>query len=382
MRLLSQAVIAAVFFFLQVASSSGEGLTPLSAAPGGLGNASPAVPLGKAPDSAGGLGNSGTPLATDEDAEVPEETAEEAVAEEEAEEEVLAPAAAEGMMMSAASSPTGGIEPPDAKPEPNFPEARGNGSLNYRLPIPLPEYRGLQPDIALNYNSSRKTKTSGLYQGWLGYGWGLAGFSVIERGRPRNGVPSYGAEDVHYLNGVQLVACGAQPQGTTSPSCQAGTGGTHSTEVESYQRIRFDEAQNTWEITARDGTKTIFQSVGAIAAAGTLTPGTDDHDIAYRYRWLATSVVDTHGNTVAFNYTCPELPTCYPNVVSWPGAELRFYRQNRPDHLLVANGHKLSRIGERVVTIKVSSGGVLKAAYALEYNQAPVSNASRLTFLG
>lgn len=378
MRLLSQAVIAVLFFSFQVVASAGQGLEPSGSGTGGLGNATQTAPISSSPDSAGSLGNSGSSLSEGEEAEAIEEAAEETVSED-AEEKALAPAAAESMMMSAASSPAGGIQPPDAKPEPNFPQAKGNGSLNYRLPIPMPDFRGLQPDIALNYNSSRKTKTSGLYQGWLGYGWGLEGFSVIERGRPRNGVPSYAAEDVHYLNGVQLVACGAQPQATTSPSCQAGSGGTHSTEVESYQRIRFDETQNTWEITARDGTKTIFQSVGVIATAGTLTPGTDAHDIAYRYRWLVTSVVDTHGNTVAFTYTCPELPTCYPEVVSYPGAELRFYRQNRPDHLLVANGRKLSRIGERVVTIKVLSGGALKAAYTLEYNQAPISNASRLT---
>lgn len=144
--------------------ASGQGLAPVERAPGALGGAAQPVVPGEAPDAAGGLGNAGAALGGDEDAEAAdeatEETAEDAVAGEEAEEKVLAPAAAESMAVAAASSPTGGIQPPDAKPEPNFPEAKGNGSLNYRLPIPLPEFRGLQPDVALTFRPASASATT------------------------------------------------------------------------------------------------------------------------------------------------------------------------------------------------------------------------------
>lgn len=196
---------------------------------------------------------------------------------------------------------------------------------------------------------------------------------MIERARPRGGVPAYNANDVYVLNGTELVAC---VSGMVSPSCS--TGGTHATENESYNRIRYLAGPLQWEITDREGTKTLLSAVGTIANAGTLTPGTEEYNLAYQYRWLVTSVTDTHGNAVTYTYTCPELPTCYPNTITYNGSTIRFYREARPDYLLVANGRTLSTIATRVRTIAVLTGGVLRAAYGLEYDQAPVSGASRL----
>nr|WP_295469996.1 RHS repeat-associated core domain-containing protein [Mesorhizobium sp.] len=263
---------------------------------------------------------------------------------------------------------------PDVKAPPsNFPEAKANGSLGYTFAIDAPDFRGLEPEIALTYTSTRKTKTGGTYQGWLGYGWGVDGIAVIERARPRGGIPAYAAGDVYVLNGTELVACVA---GMVSPSCS--TGGTHATENESYNRIKYLSGTIQWEITDRAGTVTTLSAVGTIANTGTLTPGTEAYNLAYQYRWLVTSVTDTHDNVVTYSYTCPELPTCYPNTITYNGSTVRFYREARPDYLLVANGRTLSTIATRVRTIAVLTGGVLRAAYRLEYDQAPVSGASRL----
>lgn len=267
-----------------------------------------------------------------------------------------------------------GLVPEVEAPEEQIPEARGNGTLGYSFALDLPAYRGLGPRIALTYASSRKTKTGGLYQGWLGYGWGVSGFDVIERARPRRGVPAYDANDIYLLNGVELVPC---VTGTVSPSCD--TGGTHATENESYLRIKQDVAANSWEITEKDGTKTVMQAVGTIANETTSTPGTDDHDVNHLYRWLVTSVTDTHGNQVSFTYDCPDLPVCYPATVTYNLTTVTFHRETRPDFILMANGHTISETKERVKTIAVTVNGDMRTAYALEYDQAPLSNASRLT---
>ncbi|TIQ18539.1 MAG: hypothetical protein E5X51_25620, partial [Mesorhizobium sp.] len=66
-------------------------------------------------------------------------------------------------------------------PKVDLPKNSGNGNLGYAIGIDVSAFHGLEPAIALNYNSSRKTKIGGLYQGWLGYAWGLDGFDVIER---------------------------------------------------------------------------------------------------------------------------------------------------------------------------------------------------------
>lgn len=324
--------------------------------------------------SSGGLGNGAPALrdeAPEEKVEPPSEKAD--IPPPEAESKDGDKKAAEAEIAPAAEpAPAEGLIPEIKAPTTNFPEAKGNGSLGYSFAIDLPDFRELQPKISLTYNSTRKTKTGGAYQGWLGYGWGLEGVDVIVRARPRGGVPAFAAGDVYVLNGTELVPCA----GITSPSCSAG--GTHATENESYRRIKYLNGSMQWEITDRDGTRTTLSAVGTIANAGTLTPGTDAHNLAYWYRWLVTSITDTHGNSVTYTYVCPELPTCYPNTITYNGTTVRFYREARPDYLLVANGRTLSEIATRIKTIAVLTGGVLRAAYGLEYDQAPVSGASRL----
>lgn len=335
----------------------------------------------EAPAQTGGLGNAGGSLEPSTDGpaigsgEPGAEEGLEPVGEENA--EAAEEPAAQPAEVAAETPPTGpGASPsliPEAKaPTSVLPEAKGNGSVSYSFALDLPDFHGLQPDISLFYSSSRKTRTGGLYQGWLGYGWGLNGIDVIERARPRQGVPAFDVNDVYVLNGVELVKC---PAGSDSPSCTSG--GTHTTENESYVKIR--AVSGNWEVTDRDGTRTTLEPVGTLGNAGTLTG--DGADLAYRYRWMVKQIVDTHGNTVDFSYWCPSnqlLPVCYPNTISYNGVVVQFYREVRPDAILAANGHGLSNIAYRIKSLTVKVGSALRAAYELEYDQAPVSNASRL----
>lgn len=253
------------------------------------------------------------------------------------------------------------------------------GNLSYSVPVDTPAFRGLEPSISLDYNSSRKTKVGGLYQGWLGYAWGVDGFDVVERASPGFGLPSFDATDIFLLNGEELVPCVA---GTVSPSCS--TGGTHATENESFQRIAFSSSSNEWTVTGRTGTVSTFRSVSAIVGTNPAA-ATPEYDLGKNYRWLLSSVTDTHGNSVSYAYACPEMATspktavCYPDTVSYNGTVITFHREARPDLLLMANGHDIAATKQRIRTISVKVGGVLRNAYALTYDQAPFSNASRLT---
>ncbi|MER8615225.1 hypothetical protein NKH39_32070, partial [Mesorhizobium sp. M1136] len=134
-------------------------------------------------------------------------------------------------------------------PKVDLPKSSGNGNLGYAIGIDVPDFHGIEPSIAFNYNSSRKTKIGGLYQGWLGYAWGLDGFDVIERASPGYGMPAFATSDIYLLDGQAMVACVA---GMVSPSCS--TGGTHATENESYRRIGLNSTTNEWKVTDRDGT--------------------------------------------------------------------------------------------------------------------------------
>ncbi|MER8968029.1 hypothetical protein NKI25_20305 [Mesorhizobium sp. M0808] len=328
-------------------SGSGSGTDDAGATPPATatGDAAPAT---EAPDAAAEVGT--TDQSTDTEA-APEE-----------------PAAA-----TTETTTTSGDPEAIGTPKVDLPKSSGNGNLGYAIGIDVPDFHGIEPSIALNYDSSRRTKLGALYQGWLGYAWGLGGFDVIERASPGYGMPAFDATDIYLLDGQQLVACVA---GMVSPSCS--TGGTHATENESYRRIALNSTTNEWKVTDRDGTVSTFRSVAAVA---NLTPpaGTPAYDLAQNYRWLLTSVADTNGTSVAYTYTCPASPVCYPDTISYNGTVVKFYLETRPDLILMGNGRDISETSQRIKAIGVTVSGALRGAYKLTYDQAPFSSASRLT---
>ncbi|MBA8881103.1 SpvB/TcaC N-terminal domain-containing protein, partial [Phyllobacterium myrsinacearum] len=275
----------------------------------------------------------------------------------------------------AAAGPAPVSDAPVSTPEKaSVPDIAGTGNLSQSIAINVPAYRGLEPKIALNYNSARKTKIGGTYQGWIGFAWGIDGFDVIERASAGYGLPAFENADVFLLNGEQLVSC----EGTSSPSCvgeNAAGEARFATENESYRRIRFNYSTREWKVTDRDGTISTFRSVAAVAGTSPAA-GTDDYNLQVNSRWLLTAVTDTNGNSVTYAYTCPDLPVCYPAWVGYNGTLIRFYYDQRPDFLLMANGYSISYTKYRLKTVDVTVSGQQRGAYALSYDQAPFSNAS------
>ncbi len=263
--------------------------------------------------------------------------------------------------------------PVSAIPKASVPEITGNGSMTQSIAIDVPAYRSLSPKLALSYDSARKSRLGGLYQGFTGFAWGLDGLDVIERASPGYGVPAYNASDVYLLNGSELVAC---TTGMVSASC--ATGGTHANENEDYRRIRFDSAANTWTVTARDGTVSLFRSVAAMANFNPAA-GTPEHDMNQRGRYVLASVTDTNGNATTYKYTCPDLPMCLPERITYnTNYYTNFFYDTRPDFQTAANGHFLTWIKHRLKSVVNYANGQHHSAYSLSYDQAPLSNTSRL----
>jgi YD repeat-containing protein len=315
--------------------------------------------LGKEPDLAGADKDKTVKPAKDDAEEA--ETAKKAL---EAEPEAAA--------MAAATTTPDAVGTVETSAKASVPNVSGTGNLTSSIPLDVPGFRGLEPSLALTYDSSRKTRIGATYQGWLGYAWGLDGFDVIERASVGYGIPAFDASDVFLFNGMELVPCAA---GVVSPSC--ATGGTHATENESYRRIAFNGTTNEWKVTDRDGTVSTFRSVAAVSGT-TPGAGTPAYDLGQNYRWLLTAVTDTNNNSVAYSYSCSDSPVCYPETVSYNGTEIRFHREVRPDYILMANGHDISQTTQRIRTISIKVGGALRDAYQLSYNQAPMSNTSRV----
>lgn len=130
--------------------------------------------------------------------------------------------------------------PPNPQPTKAGGSARANvgssGAYQTDIPIAVPSYHGLEPHLKLAYNSQAGP-------GWPGTGWSLSGLSSVLRTSPGRGVPNYDAQDVFYLDGMQLIFC---QDGMKSPSClypASPNDWAYTTRVESYRRIAFDPAR-------------------------------------------------------------------------------------------------------------------------------------------
>ena len=73
---------------------------------------------------------------------------------------------------------------PAAAPERSGPQPHVtayNGSFTETVEIKVPEFRGLEPKLALTYDSARGLRNIPSAGGWLGVGWSISGMSAIER---------------------------------------------------------------------------------------------------------------------------------------------------------------------------------------------------------
>jgi Salmonella virulence plasmid 65kDa B protein len=165
-----------------------------------------------------------------------------------------------------------------------------SGAYETTLPIEVPAFHGLEPAVALSYSSGRGNDIAGV-------GWKLHATSYVVRSGFRGGAPAYDGTDVFVFDGMELVACAA---GSVSPSCTSG--GTHSTKVESYQRIQKEGAN--WYVWSKDGTRSTYEPQAFSHSKGT-------------YRWALAKRTDTHGNKVTYRYWCYAEEECYLERISY-----------------------------------------------------------------
>ncbi|MCD7437293.1 FG-GAP-like repeat-containing protein [Streptomyces lincolnensis] len=228
-------------------------------------------------------------------------------------------------------------------------ETGPDGAYATSIPIAVPAFRGLEPEVSLSYGSDAPN-------GLAGPGWGLSATSHIVRAGSGGGTPVYDdAADVFVLDGTELVPC-TQQKPRASPSCSSG--GTHSTRQENYTRIL--KEGDSWVITAKNGTRSIYtaQHIGSSAVT---------------YQWALSRRVDTHGNEVTYDYSCDGVRECYLTRISYGNSPdalksaIVFFYELRPDVTTYATGQKLGILAKRLRTIEVDNAGSLVRVYGLSY---------------
>jgi RHS repeat-associated protein len=274
-----------------------------------------------------------------------------------------------------------------------------NGSFTHSIPLNLPLFRGLEPKLSIGYDSSRNIRNIPSVGGWSGVGWSIEGLSSIWRvsgtptpaaGQPKKtsgmGAPAYGAAgmpaDSYALDGMELIPCAQIQTPSGTPSCAVGgTSGTligYAPRIENYLRIRQNTTSNSWEVTAKDGTKMIYSA----AEGGTATT---------TYQWVLTQVLDRRGNHVDYSYSCASGVQCliteinyYNNGSATSSGKIKFYSEARPsgsptfESITYGVGNAIRTLDKRLKTIEVRTSGGLSRAYKLAYDATPYSNLSRL----
>jgi RHS repeat-associated protein len=270
-----------------------------------------------------------------------------------------------------------------------------NGSYRKVIPIEVPAFRGLEPRLSLSYDSARGVRNISSSGGLLGIGWQLDGLSVIERisgnaapaaGTDKmasgHGVPAYGANDSFELDGEELISCSQIQTPGSTPSCATpvAVGQTaYVTRIENFQRVRQDPTANTWIVTAKDGTQSLYTSLESGATSATA------------FRWHLKSVTDRRGNHVDYAWSCNATNECTISTINYVNqgatpvttSQIQFDTDVRPDPVTYATGRDIRSITQRIRTIEVKNKAAtalaLVKAYALSYEVSASTGMSRLT---
>ncbi|MBL8300631.1 MAG: hypothetical protein JNN30_20015 [Rhodanobacteraceae bacterium] len=258
-------------------------------------------------------------------------------------------------------------------------DVSSTGGATYAIAIEVPPGRnGMQPELSLSYNSHQS-------DGFLGTGWDITGFPVIERCPAtvyqdgRAGVVSYTDQDRFCLSGQRMIAL----QGV-------GDGGDkteYRLEIDNQMKIvsygncasratpcHFKAWTKSGEIL-RFGYEPDARSPGRIAALPSRG-------------WALDKVIGRNGNHMLYRYIS-DAGTLYPNEIRYGGHEdanaatgeprfVRFTRERRND-IAFSYGTARSEIQYRVNAISTYVGSQLVKQYRLAYKESPYTRRSMLS---
>jgi len=267
------------------------------------------------------------------------------------------PTTIKGMKLGAPGAGITLIEPPQA-------DASGSARLHY--PIETPAGRnGVQPELALNYDSERNG-----VDGWLGLGWDLSWASIeIDT---RFGVPRYDGSETYLFDGALLVQ---NPDGTFRRRIEG--------RFDRIERVGTGPTDYHWVVTDKSGTVSTFGAAGGRLADPRTSPGNI-------FRWCLESMRDTFGNTMTVSYVHDpftngdQFDQIYPLRIDYTsnGSQIAAYHVDfvlddggtRPDVVItgragfpVATRRRLAEIRETFGPTAQSPATPVRA-YEFEYN--------------
>lgn len=170
-----------------------------------------------------------------------------------------------------------------------------SGAFLWSLPITLPAGRaGMTPSLTLSYDSRRNNTT-----GYIGKGWEMD-IPYIQRINKVGMDLMYDRPDFASSTQGELIKLVPMTSGSLN---QSGVYGAKS----GYGRYELRN-DNSWSMTDLDGNVYIYGAIARDREQSSVTP-------SHISQWFLSSITDTSGNKIEYNYTKDEYGRVYPNAI-------------------------------------------------------------------
>ncbi|MFH2049508.1 MAG: toxin TcdB middle/N-terminal domain-containing protein [bacterium] len=253
----------------------------------------------------------------------------------------------------------------------SFPGTTGNtGALTFSIPIKVPPGAGgLQPELALTYNSNSKQNN------WVGLGWSLD-FGSIKRSSKKR--INFDSNDTFvYNDSVELFKCDPYYNSNYNYFSARIEG-----DFKKFKYLNYSSGSK-WEVQAPDGKKYYYGSSDNSKIKGDkdisifYVPGEDRYHVT---EWFLDKIEDANGNSITIQYDNSDNGVYLKQINYIPsGTSVKFILEDRDDIHPVFNNYRKIEVTKRLKEIQVYGGAVPAYKYKFEYNDSGYYGSSILT---
>ena len=221
------------------------------------------------------------------------------------------------------------------------------GALVQRIPLDIPPGRnGLQPDLALQYNSQNNVDSI------VGYGWSLS-IPYIQRLNKTGSQNLYGSNP-YYTSSLEGEL--AVSDATSSTVYRA--------KIDNGDFTSYSFANNTWTVYDKHGTRYLYGASDQSRQFGSSTT---------TFKWMLEEIRDTNNNYVKYTYA-KDSNDIYPSQITYTGHgavdgifTITFTKVTRPDvYISYRPGFKVTT-NYRISEIDANVNGSAVRKYILSY---------------